>query len=125
MDDFEIVGGRIVFLVGVLFTDVTARVDVTKGSFFVLTATGVGTLDFFTGVACFVNEVVVRIGNFEAFFTDKERLLLLSLLFNGGGFEFEVLLRFVLRLLEQREGRRDGRTTAGAGAVIARVVGQR
>ncbi len=124
MDDFEIVGGRIVFLVGVLFTDVTARVDVTKGSFFVLIATGVGTLDFFTGVACFVNEVVVRIGNFEAFFTDKERLLL-SLLFNGGGFEFEVLFRFVLRLLEQREGRRDGRTTAGAGAVIARVVGQR
>jgi len=109
----------------VLFIDVTARVDVTKGSFFVLIATGVGTLDFFTGVACFVNEVVVRIGNFEAFFTDKERLLLLSLLFNGGGFEFEVLLRFVLRLLEQREGRRDGRTTAGAEAVIARVVGQR
>jgi len=128
-DDFDIVGGRIVFFVVVLLTDVTARLDVTVESFFVFVATGVGTFDFFTGVNCFVNEVVVRIGNFEAFFADRERilLLLLLLLFDGRDFEFEVLFEFVLRLVEQREGRREGRTTAGGVVVaaIVRVVGQR
>jgi hypothetical protein len=126
-DDFDTVGGRIVFFVVILLTDVTARLDATVESFFVFIATGVGTLDFFTGVTCFVNEVVVRIGNFEAFFADKERLLLLLLLllFDDRVFEFEELFKFVLRLFEQREGRREGRTTVGVGAAIVRVIGQR
>jgi hypothetical protein len=123
--DFDIVGGRIVFFVVVLLTDVTARIDVTVESFFVFIVTGVGTFDFFMGVTGFVNEVVVRIGNFEAFFTDKERLLLLLSLFDGRVFVFETLLKFVLRLFEQREGRREGRTTAGFGTAIVRVIGQR
>jgi len=125
-DDFDGAGGRIVFFVAVLLNDVTARLDVTVDSFFVFIATGVGTLDFFMGVTCFVNEVVVRIGNFEAFFADKERLLLLLLvLFEDRVFEFEELFKFVLRLFEQREGRREGRTTVGVGAAIVRVIGQR
>lgn len=130
-DDLAIVGGRIVFLVGVLFTDVTARVDVIVESFLAFAATGVRTLDFFTGVICLADGIVVRMGNFEAFLVDNERwwLLLLSssslLLVDGGVFELEVLGRLLVRLLEQREGRRDGRRTGGAGAVIARVVGQR
>jgi hypothetical protein len=121
-DDFDTTGGRIVFLVVTVLTDVTARVDVTFESFFVFIATGVGTFDFFTSVTCFVNEVVVRIGTFEVFLADKERLILL---FDGGVFGFKLLFKFVLRLFEQREGRREGRTTAGVEAAMVRVIGQR
>jgi hypothetical protein len=91
-DDFD-VGGRIVFFVGALLVDATARVDITFESFFAFVATDVDTFVFFTGVACLGNDVIVRMGNFEAFFTDKGRLLLL--LFAGGVFEFEALGKFV------------------------------
>jgi len=89
-DDFDVVGGRIVFFVEALLVDATARVDITQESFFVFVATGVDTFVFFTGVAGLVNDVIVRMGNFEAFFTDKGRLL-----FASGVFEFEELGKFV------------------------------
>ena len=84
---------------------------------------------FFTGITCFVNDVVVRMGNFEAFLTESERLLLLLLLllFNGSVLLFEVLVAFASgRLFEQRDGNREGRITAGAVEEgIARVNEQR
>jgi hypothetical protein len=52
-------------------------------------------------------------------------LLLLLLLFDGGVFEIEALFKFILRLFEQREGSREGRTTDGVGAAIVRVIVQR
>lgn len=81
---------------------------------------------FFTGTTCFVNDVVVRMGNFEAFLTERERLLLL-LLFNGSVLLFEVLVAFASgRLFEQRDGNREGHTAAGAVEEgIARVNEQR
>lgn len=71
--DLTRVGGRMVFFAGVLFVDVTARIDVIVESFFVFVATGVGTVDFFVGVIGFVDRMGVRMGNFEAFLTDNER----------------------------------------------------
>lgn len=73
MVDLTRVGGRMVFFTGVLFTDVTARIDVIVESFFVFVATGVEIADFFAGVMSFVDDMGVRMGNFEAFFTDNER----------------------------------------------------
>jgi hypothetical protein len=124
-DGFDVTSGRIVFFIAELLVEETERVDATDDSFFVFDATGVGTFNFFTGVTCFINEGVVRIGNFEAFFTDNERLLLLLLLFDDEVFEFEELFKLVLRLVEQREGSREGRTTAGVVAAIVRVKEQR
>lgn len=47
------------------------------------------------------------------------------LLFDGGIFEVDVLVELVGRVVEQREGRRDGRVPADVDAVKARVVEQR
>lgn len=82
-----------------------------------------GKLDFFVDVAGLLIALAVRTGNFEAFFTDNDRLALFD--DEAGVFVCEEETELVVRVVEQREGSREGRTTAGVVAAIVRVVEHR
>ena len=115
----------------------TERADgvlIFEGSFFPLGGTDdVARFDFFVGVAIdvvvddvgfdFSTERPVRTGNLEIFFCGEDNefgIVVVEGAEGGGGGTRE-------RFVEQREGRREGRTTVGdtADEAIVRVVEQR
>ena len=84
--------------------------------------TDVATVDFRPDATSFDAEVGVRIGNLDTFFADSERVLLWV---DDDVFEASALPVFELRLVEQREGNREGRMTVDVVEAMARVVEQR
>ena len=93
--------------------------EATVESFFVfVVGTDVGRLDFFIDAGGLLSALAVRTGNFETFFSDNERLVLFD--DEGGVFVCEEEMELVVRVVEQRDGSREGRTTA-AGVVAANV----